>query len=63
MDLEIGFEKRNGDMSGITIRIDDEGFLWVVEPKTSTCIQLPFWLENYKSGSAFLLGVDYDNAD
>lgn len=58
MDLKIGYKKRNGDTSGVTIRIDDEGFLWAVSPKNDTCIQLPFWLEDYKSDSAVFLGVE-----
>ncbi len=60
MDLKMGFKKRNGDTSGITIRIDDEGSLWVLEPKNNTGVQLPFWLQDYKSGTLVFLGVDED---
>ena len=63
MKIKIGYKKKNGETAGTILRIDDEGFLWVLEPgrnRLKKGAQLVFWLDDFKSGSLVFLGVDED---
>jgi hypothetical protein len=63
MDIKIGYKKRNGETSGTIIRIDNDGFIYLVGVKTGERTMESFTLgSDYEKGSAVILGVDYDDS-
>jgi hypothetical protein len=62
MDIKIGYKKRNGETSGIIIRIDEkDGYIFTVDAKTGMLFRnQAAILKDFTPGSLVFLGVDYD---
>jgi hypothetical protein len=63
MDIKIGYKKKNGETAGTIIRIDNDGFIYLVGVKTGKRTMESFNLggSDYEKGSAVILGVDEDD--
>jgi hypothetical protein len=50
MNIKIGYKKKNGETAGTILRIDGEGFLWVLEPGKNGIYK------NKKTGKFYYIG-------